>query len=99
MATKVSATMVSTTKVSPLAPTIVPDMPALDGVRLATAAAGIRYKDRTDVLLVLLEPATAVAGVFTQSKFPSPPVGWRRAALNSRKARPLLVTSLHAHAV
>jgi len=98
MATKVSATMVSTTKVSPLAPTIVPDMPALDGVRLATAAAGIRYKDRTDVLLVLLEPATAVAGVFTQSKCPSAPVDWCRAALKSRKARALVVNSGNANA-
>ena len=37
--------------VSPLAPTEVPDMPVIAGVRLATAAAGIRYKGRTDVLL------------------------------------------------
>ena len=38
------------TAVSPLAPTDVPDMPEIAGVRLATAAAGIRYKGRTDVL-------------------------------------------------
>ena len=37
-------------KVSPLAPKIVPVLPAIEGVRLATAAAGIRYKGRTDVL-------------------------------------------------
>lgn len=60
--------------VSPLAPTDVPDMPALAGVRLATAAAGIRYKNRTDVLLALLDPGTTVAGVFTKSKCPSAPV-------------------------
>jgi len=29
--------------VSPLAPTVVPDLPAIAGVRLATAEAGIRY--------------------------------------------------------
>ena len=43
------------TAVSPLAPTDVPDMPQIDGVRLATAAAGIRYKNRTDVLLALFD--------------------------------------------
>ena len=41
------------TAVSPLAPTDVPDMPAIAGVKLATAAAGIRYKGRTDVLLAV----------------------------------------------
>jgi len=30
------------TAISPLAPTDVPDMPAISGVKLATAAAGIR---------------------------------------------------------
>ncbi|MGA9201215.1 MAG: hypothetical protein WBZ67_12005, partial [Pseudolabrys sp.] len=38
------------TTISPLAPLHVPDMPAIAGVRLATAAAGIRYAGRTDVL-------------------------------------------------
>ena len=41
--------------VSPLAPTSVPDMPAIPGVKLATAAAGIKYANRTDVLLALLD--------------------------------------------
>ncbi len=37
-------------------------------MRLATGEAGIKYKDRTDVLLALLAPGTQVAGVFTSSK-------------------------------
>ena len=49
--------------VSPLAPTNVPDMPAISGVKLATAAAGIRYKGRTDVLLAVMDKGTAVAGI------------------------------------
>ena len=40
------------TTVSPLAPKTVPDMPEIAGVRLATAQAGIRYANRTDVLRV-----------------------------------------------
>jgi glutamate N-acetyltransferase/amino-acid N-acetyltransferase len=86
------------TTVSPLAPTAVPDMPSIDGVRLATAAAGVRYKDRTDVLLITLDPGTAVAGVFTQSKCASAPVDWCRAALESRTARALVVNSGNANA-
>ena len=50
------------TAISPLAPTDVPEMPAIAGVRLATAAAGIRYKGRTDVLLAVMDKGTAVAG-------------------------------------
>jgi glutamate N-acetyltransferase / amino-acid N-acetyltransferase len=84
--------------VSPLAPKTVPDMPALDGVRLATAAAGIRYRDRTDVLLVQLAPGTAVAGVFTKSKCASAPVDWCRQNLKSRSARALVVNSGNANA-
>jgi glutamate N-acetyltransferase/amino-acid N-acetyltransferase len=66
------------TAVSPLAPTRLPEMPAVEGVRLATAAAGIRYAGRTDVMLALFEPGTTVAGVFTRSKCPSAPVEWCR---------------------
>ena len=45
-------------KVSPLAPASVPAMPDIAGVRFATAAAGIRYAGRTDVLLVALDKGT-----------------------------------------
>ncbi len=84
--------------VSPLAPTNIPDMPAIAGVRLATAAAGIKYKDRTDVLMVLLDPGTTVAGVFTRSKCPSAPVEWCRAKVKGGKARALVVNSGNANA-
>jgi glutamate N-acetyltransferase/amino-acid N-acetyltransferase len=92
------------TAVSPLAPTNVPDMPAIAGVKLATAAAGIRYKGRTDVLLAVMDKGTAVAGVFTQSKCPSAPVEWCRARLGRGKsskavfARALVVNSGNANA-
>jgi len=86
------------TAVSPLAPKQVPDLPPLGGVRLATAAAGIRYKGRTDVLLALLDPGTTVAGVFTTSKCPSAPVEWCRDKLKGGKARALVVNSGNANA-
>jgi len=84
--------------VSPLAPTNVPDMPEIAGIRLATAEAGIRYKNRTDVLLAVMDKGTAVAGVFTQSKCPSAPVEWCRAKLSRGRARALVVNSGNANA-
>jgi len=84
--------------VSPLAPKSTPDVPALEGVRFASGAAGVRYADRTDVMLALLDKGTTVAGVFTQSKCPSAPVDWCRAKLPGGKARALLVNSGNANA-
>jgi glutamate N-acetyltransferase / amino-acid N-acetyltransferase len=84
--------------ISPLAPTDVPEMPMIAGVKLATAAAGIRYQGRTDVLLAVLDKGTTVAGVFTQSKCPSAPVDWCRAKLSRGTARALVVNSGNANA-
>jgi glutamate N-acetyltransferase / amino-acid N-acetyltransferase len=87
-----------TSAVSPLAPSNFPDMPEVAGVRLATGAAGIRYKGRTDVLIALFDPGTAVAGVFTQSKCPSAPVDWCRDRLKAGRASALVVNSGNANA-
>ena len=84
--------------VSPLAPKHAPEMPAIAGVRLATAEAGIRYRGRTDVLLALFEKGTTVAGVFTRSKCPSAPVEWCRERLDGGAARALVVNSGNANA-
>ena len=73
-------------------------MPPVAGVRLATAAAGIRYPGRTDVLLAVFDPGTAVAGVFTQSKCPSAPVDWCRAHIKGGGASALVVNSGNANA-
>jgi glutamate N-acetyltransferase / amino-acid N-acetyltransferase len=84
--------------VSPLAPNDIPEMPAIAGVKLAAAAAGIRYPGRTDVLLAIMDRGTTVAGVFTQSKCASAPVEWCRAKLARGKARALVVNSGNANA-
>lgn len=52
---------------SPLAPADFPALPVIDGVRFATAQAGVKYQGRTDVMLALLAPGSVVAGVFTRS--------------------------------
>jgi len=53
--------------VSPLAPAGFPKMPLINGVRFATAKAGVRYKNRTDVMLAELDEGSVIAGVFTRS--------------------------------
>ena len=84
--------------VSPLAPKSYPDLPAIDGVRYATAEAGIKYKNRTDVLLMAFDEGTTAAGVLTRSKCSSAAVDWCRANLPGGKARGLVVNSGNANA-
>ena len=89
--------MAHITKVSPFAPASVPAMPVIDGVRFATAEAGIRYKGRTDLMVAVLDPGTVAAGVLTQSKTASAAVHWCRDSLKHGKARALVVNSGNAN--
>ncbi|MTH63019.1 bifunctional glutamate N-acetyltransferase/amino-acid acetyltransferase ArgJ [Paracoccus shanxieyensis] len=65
------AVVAKTTKkeklVSPLAPASFPDLPVIAGVEFAAGAAGVKYKGRTDVMLVKLAAGTSIAGAFTKS--------------------------------
>ena len=60
--------------ISPLAPAAFPDLPVIGGVTFAAVAAGVKYRDRSDVMLALLVPGTSVAGAFTRSATRSAPV-------------------------
>ena len=61
--------------VSPLAPKGgFLDLPEIDGVEFASAAADVHYKDRDDVMLARVAPGSTVAGVFTRSATRSAPV-------------------------
>ena len=82
---------------SPLAPERFPDIPPIAGVRLATAAAGLRYRGRPDLLLVELVPGTTVAGLLTRSRVPGHPVAWCRALLPRGRARGLVVNAGNAN--
>jgi glutamate N-acetyltransferase / amino-acid N-acetyltransferase len=90
--------MLRETMVSPLAPKFYPEIPPVEGVRFATAAAGIKSKARADVLLALFDKGTKVAGVFTKSKCPSAAVDWSRGRLKRGQARALIVNSGNANA-
>lgn len=85
-------------KVSPFAPERPAELPALSGIRLAVAEAGIRYRNRKDVLLVILPEGTQVAGVLTRSRTASAPVDWCRDKLGAGRARALVVNSGNANA-
>ncbi|MDD9921129.1 MAG: bifunctional glutamate N-acetyltransferase/amino-acid acetyltransferase ArgJ [Boseongicola sp.] len=89
------------TTVSPLAPKEgFPDMPVVDGVRFATAAVGVRYQGRDDVMLALLDPGTTIAGVFTKSATRAAPVLDCQAKLGSgsEAGAAILVNSGNANA-
>ncbi len=59
---------------SPLAPSRFPDLPVVDGVKFAAAAAGVKYLGRSDVMLAVMGAGTSVAGVFTRSATRAAPV-------------------------
>ncbi len=82
--------------VSPLAVQM-PELPPLAGARLGAVAAGIRYRERTDLVMMELAPGTTAAGVFTRSRCPGAPVDWCRAALKSGKARAVVVNAGNAN--
>ena len=85
-------------QISPLAPKVFPEMPPINGVRLAVAACGVRYANRTDLLLVEFKEGTNVAGVFTQSLTASAPVLACRETLRKGIARALVVNSGNSNA-
>lgn len=75
-----------------------PDLPAIAGVTPRVARARYKDWDRCDLSFVELAPGTAVAGVMTTSKCPSPEVEWCRSALPQGKARALVVSAGNANA-
>ena len=95
---RAAASRVQAQAMSPLALRKTPKLPPLAGVQLAVGAAGIRYKDRADTLLVTLAPGTEVAGVFTNSRTASAPVDWCRKHVRAGFARALVANSGNANA-
>jgi len=84
--------------ISPLAPTAFPALPAIAGIGLATAASGTRYKGRDDLLLMMLVPASTVAGVFTKSDTAAAPVCWSRTITRRGTAAAIITNAGNANA-
>ncbi len=85
-------------KVSPLAPKLYPEMPALEGVRLSAIEAGIKYQGRKDLCLITFDQPAEIAGVFTTSLCSSAPVDWCRKYLAKGKANAIVINSGNANA-
>lgn len=83
---------------SPLAPDGFPSLPHVPGVALRTAFAGYKRRKRDDLTLATFPAGTAVAGVTTKSRCPSPEVEWCRSALALGRARALVVNAGNANA-
>ena len=83
---------------SPLAPEVFPTIPAMSGVSMATAATGMKYVGRDDLLLMVWDAGTDIAGVFTKSATSGAPVRWSQDVLNAGKGRALIVNAGNANA-
>ena len=85
--------------VSPLAPAPFPAMPDIKGVTLSTAASGMKYTGRDDMLLMRLDGSGSIAAVFTKSDTAAAPVQWCRQQLGAGgEARAILVNAGNANA-
>jgi glutamate N-acetyltransferase/amino-acid N-acetyltransferase len=68
------------------------------GVRIGVAEAGIRKANRKDLTVFLLDPGSAVAGVFTKNRFCAAPVQVCREHLAGGDIRALVINTGNANA-
>ena len=70
----------------------------IDGIELNTLAAGIRYQNREDLLLIRCASETLIAGLWTRNHFPAAPIILAKAHQAKGRARYLLINSGNANA-
>jgi glutamate N-acetyltransferase/amino-acid N-acetyltransferase len=75
-----------------------PELIPVTGIRLSSVAAGIRYRDRNDVVLIELAKGGSCAAVFTRNAFCAAPVVVAREHLATGAPHFLLVNSGNANA-
>ena len=75
-----------------------PTLHPVPGVRLGTTAAGIRKKDRRDLVVIECAPGTRVAATFTKNRFCAAPVTLARAHIKKYAPRALLINTGFANA-
>lgn len=74
-------------------------LPAIQGVELYTACAGIKQPNHADLTLIVLQPETTVAGVFTQNRFCAAPVQIaKRHLFDANGVRALIINTGNANA-
>lgn len=75
-----------------------PVLHPVPGIRLGTAAAGIRKKDRRDLVVIECAPGTRASATFTQNRFCAAPVTVAREHLARSAPRALLINTGFANA-
>jgi len=75
-----------------------PEFIPVAGIRLGSAAAGIRYRDRKDLVVIELAPGATCAALFTRNRFCAAPVLMARDHLNRNQPHFLLINSGNANA-
>jgi len=75
-----------------------PELLPVAGVRLSSVAAGIRYRDRDDLVVMELAEHSQCAAVFTRNAFCAAPVLVARQHLSRQTPRYLLINSGNANA-
>ena len=85
-------------KRSPLAPSSMPELHPVAGIKLATAASGMKYKGRDDIMLMVADDKAVVAGALTRSKTCSAAVDWCKDVLKTGTAKAILVNAGNANA-
>ncbi|MCM8855175.1 MAG: bifunctional glutamate N-acetyltransferase/amino-acid acetyltransferase ArgJ [Candidatus Thiodiazotropha sp.] len=68
------------------------------GIKLGVAAAGIKYADRDDMVVIELADGATCAAVFTRNAFSAAPVQLARSHLQQENPRYLLINSGNANA-
>lgn len=81
-----------------LLPPVAADLQAIDGIRLATASAGIKKAGRQDVVLVEIADGSHTAAVYTRNAFCAAPVVLCREHQKQAAPRYLLINSGNANA-
>ena len=71
---------------------------SIQGCRLSSVAAGVRYANRPDIALIELAAGTVVVGAFTQNAFCAAPVEICKSHLEKGDIRYLLINSGNANA-
>ena len=75
-----------------------PQMHRVAGFKLGTTSAGIKTPGRSDLVVMELQPGSAVAGVFTQNAFCAAPVVVAKQHLSSAAPRYLVTNTGNANA-
>ena len=71
---------------------------SINGIRVAVVACGIRYRGRSDLVLIELSKATTTAVCFTCNKFKAAPIILAEQHLQATQPRYLLINSGNANA-